>query len=79
MGTVVTGTVFSGQVAAGDHLLLSPSGIEARVRGLHAQNKAAERGRARQRCAINIAGPGILNNPYRRSTIERDLKVLYGR
>jgi predicted nucleotidyltransferase len=28
---------------------------------------------------VNIAGPGILNNPYRRSTIERDLKVLYGR
>ncbi len=59
VGTVVTGTVFAGQVAAGDHLLLSPSGIEARVRGLHAQNKAAERGRAGQRCAVNIAGPGI--------------------
>jgi len=59
VGTVVTGTVFAGQVAVGDHLLLSPSGIEARVRGIHAQNKAAEQGRAGQRCAINIAGPGI--------------------
>ena len=28
---------------------------------------------------VHIAGPGILNNPYRRKTIERDLKVLYGR
>jgi predicted nucleotidyltransferase/DNA-binding transcriptional ArsR family regulator len=28
---------------------------------------------------VNIAGPGILDNPYRRATIERDLKVLYGR
>jgi predicted nucleotidyltransferase len=28
---------------------------------------------------VNIAGPGILENPYRRATIERDLKVLYGR
>lgn len=29
--------------------------------------------------AVHIAGPGILENPYRRETIERDLKVLYGR
>lgn len=28
---------------------------------------------------VNIAGVGILDNPYRRATIERDLKVLYGR
>src|SRR5215475_1016714 len=59
VGTVVTGTVFAGQVSAGDRLLLSPSGTEARVRGIHAQNRQAERGRAGQRCAINIAGPQI--------------------
>jgi predicted nucleotidyltransferase len=28
---------------------------------------------------VNIAGPGILDNPFRRATIERDLKHLYGR
>ena len=28
---------------------------------------------------VHIAGPGILNNPHRRKTIERDLKVIYGR
>lgn len=28
---------------------------------------------------VHIAGPGILENPYRRETIMRDLKVLYGR
>jgi uncharacterized protein len=28
---------------------------------------------------VHIASPGILNNPHRRRTIERDLKVLYGR
>ena len=28
---------------------------------------------------VSIASPGILENPYRRTTIERDLKVLYGR
>ncbi len=59
VGTVVTGTVFAGEVSTGDRLLLSPSGIEARVRGLHAQNEAAEWGRAGQRCAVNIAGSQI--------------------
>jgi selenocysteine-specific elongation factor len=59
VGTVVTGTVFAGQASIGDRLLLSPPGIEARVRGIHAQNKPAERGHAGQRCAINIAGPQI--------------------
>jgi predicted nucleotidyltransferase len=28
---------------------------------------------------VEITGPAILENPYRRATIERDLKVLYGR
>src|SRR5438093_1450758 len=55
-GTVVTGTVFSGSVDVGVHLLVSPPGWEVRVRGIHAQNRAAERGAAGQRCALNLAG-----------------------
>ncbi len=55
-GTVVTGTVLSGAVAVGDRVTLSPSGLAARVRSLHAQNHAAERGLAGQRCALNLAG-----------------------
>ncbi|RYC33492.1 selenocysteine-specific translation elongation factor [Lichenibacterium minor] len=55
-GTVVTGTVLSGSVAVGDRVTLSPSGTAARVRSLHAQNHAAERGLAGQRCALNLAG-----------------------
>ncbi len=55
-GTVVTGTVFSGSVGVGDRLLVSPSGREVRVRGIHAQNRAAERGVAGQRCALNLVG-----------------------
>jgi selenocysteine-specific elongation factor len=54
-GTVVTGTVFSGRVAVGDRLRLSPSGRPVRVRGIHAQNRAAETGLAGQRCALNLA------------------------
>ena len=45
-GVVVTGTVHAGEIRVDDRLLLSPSGLEARVRSLHAQNRAAEIGRA---------------------------------
>ncbi|HXV06784.1 MAG TPA: selenocysteine-specific translation elongation factor [Burkholderiales bacterium] len=56
-GTVVTGAVHSGTVRVGDELLLSPPGIPVRVRGIHAQDRAAEAGLAGQRCALNLAGP----------------------
>ncbi|MBN7823318.1 selenocysteine-specific translation elongation factor, partial [Bowmanella sp. Y57] len=55
-GVVVTGTAFAGQVALADELLLSPSGRRVRVRGLHAQNRRAERAVAGQRVALNLAG-----------------------
>ncbi|WP_296659168.1 selenocysteine-specific translation elongation factor [Paraburkholderia sp.] len=55
-GTVVTGTVFAGRVQTGDALLLAPAGLPVRVRSIHAQNRAAEAGRAGQRCALNLAG-----------------------
>ena len=55
-GTVVTGGCFSGEVRVGDHLTLSPSGKQVRVRAIHAQNQKTETGRAGQRLAINLAG-----------------------
>src|SRR5262249_39329562 len=56
IGLVVTGTVASGSVAAGDRLAISPSGIPARARGLHSQNRSVEIVGAGERCAINVAG-----------------------
>ncbi len=55
-GLVVTGTLFSGEIGEGDRLMLSPDGIEARIRSLHAQNRRAERAAAGERCALNITG-----------------------
>ncbi|SDE15258.1 selenocysteine-specific translation elongation factor [Paraburkholderia lycopersici] len=55
-GTVVTGTVFAGRVKAGDAVVLAPAGVPVRVRGLHAQNRAAPTGHAGQRCALNLVG-----------------------
>ncbi|WP_028220400.1 selenocysteine-specific translation elongation factor [Paraburkholderia oxyphila] len=55
-GTVVTGTVFAGRVRTGENLLLTPAGMPVRVRGIHAQNRASDTGRAGQRCALNLSG-----------------------
>ncbi|MGE8475660.1 MAG: selenocysteine-specific translation elongation factor, partial [Paraburkholderia hospita] len=55
-GTIVTGTVFAGRVATGDTLMLEPAHRAVRVRSIHAQNRAADVGRAGQRCALNLAG-----------------------
>ncbi|MCK6404558.1 MAG: selenocysteine-specific translation elongation factor [Rhodocyclaceae bacterium] len=56
IGTVVTGTIFSGTVQVGDTLTVSPAGLSARVRSLHAQDKPAERAHAGQRVALNLSG-----------------------
>ena len=66
IGVTVTGTVLSGEVRVKDIVRLSPSGLDARVRSLHAQNRAADAGRAGDRCALNLAGDGIAKDAIRR-------------
>ncbi|HTQ33057.1 MAG TPA: selenocysteine-specific translation elongation factor [Stellaceae bacterium] len=56
IGMVATGTAMSGSVAPGERLMLSPRGIEIRVRGVHAHNRPVERAAAGDRCALNIVG-----------------------
>ena len=58
-GTVVTGTVFNGAVAVGDKLMLSPSGIEVRVRGIQKDGQAATQAVAGERCALNVTGADV--------------------
>ena len=58
-GTVVTGTVFAGAVGTGDAVVVTPAGLEARVRDLRAQNAPTRRAVLGQRCALNLVGPGI--------------------
>ena len=69
-GTVVTGTVISGRVAVGDQVVISPSGLPARVRAIHAQNRPAEHGQAGQRCALNLSG--VAKDAVRRGDIVGD-------
>jgi selenocysteine-specific elongation factor len=55
-GTVVTGSVQAGHVQIDDRLILSPSGQEVRVRGLHAQNRVQSGAQWGDRAAINLSG-----------------------
>ena len=71
-GTVVTGTVLSGRVSVGNAIVVSPSGLEARVRSLHVQNRAAEQGGAGERCALALTGAGITKEAIRRGDIVLD-------
>ena len=72
IGVTVTGTVLSGDIRAKDAVLLSPSGLAARVRSVHAQNRAAEVGRAGDRCALNLAGEDIAKDAIRRGDMVVD-------
>jgi selenocysteine-specific elongation factor len=71
-GTVVTGTVLSGAVSVGDRVTVSPSGLAARVRSIHAQNRPVERGVAGQRCALNLAGDGVAKDAIARGDVVLD-------
>ncbi|MCC6209909.1 MAG: selenocysteine-specific translation elongation factor [Burkholderiales bacterium] len=55
-GTVATGTVFNGEVRAGDQVVVSPAGARARVRALQVRGRAVERAQAGERCALNLGG-----------------------
>ena len=71
-GTIVTGTALSGSVAINDRVAVSPIGLAARVRSIHAQNRPAERGVAGQRCALNLVGDGIGKDAIARGHVVLD-------
>ena len=72
VGVVATGTVHAGSVRVGDRVEISPSGLLARVRSLHAQNRAAEWAHAGDRCALGLAGPDIAKDAIRRGDVVLD-------
>ncbi|MGI6649481.1 MAG: selenocysteine-specific translation elongation factor [Bacillota bacterium] len=78
-GTVVTGTLFSGRLKAGDTVEILPEGYSTRVRGLQVHGQKVDEAKAGQRVAINLTGletrdirrgsvllaPGYLSSTYR--------------
>ncbi len=58
-GTVVTGTLWSGDVGRGDELELLPQARRVRVRGVQVHDQPLDRAAAGQRVAVNLTGLAV--------------------
>jgi selenocysteine-specific elongation factor len=56
VGTVVTGTLWSGSIGAGDELRVEPGGLDGRVRSVEVHDQRVERADAGQRVAVGLVG-----------------------
>ncbi len=64
IGTVVTGTLWSGSIADGDELLVEPGHREIRVRSVQVHDEPVARAEAGQRVALSL--PGVERRVLRR-------------
>jgi len=55
-GTVITGTLISGRVQVGDTIMIYPSDITSKVRGVQVHNQSVNMAEAGMRTAINFQG-----------------------
>jgi selenocysteine-specific elongation factor len=58
IGTVVTGTLWSGSIGQGETVRVLPRGLTARVRSVQVHDQPVERAAAGQRVALNLVGVG---------------------
>src|SRR5207302_1571416 len=56
IGTVATGTLWSGSIGAGDELRAEPAGLPVRVRSVQVHDRPIERAEAGQRVAVSLPG-----------------------
>jgi selenocysteine-specific elongation factor len=56
IGTVVTGTLWSGSIGEGDGLRAEPAGLDLRVRSVQVHDRPVERADAGQRVAVALPG-----------------------
>jgi len=64
IGTVVTGTLWSGSIGDGDGLRAEPAGLDVRVRSVQVHDVPVERAEAGQRVALAL--PGVERDALRR-------------
>jgi selenocysteine-specific elongation factor len=90
IGTVATGTLWSGTVGEGDELRVEPSGRDVRVRSIQVHDRAVERAEAGQRVALALPGvdrsalrrgdalvaPGSLRPSYRLDVVLEELEPI---
>jgi selenocysteine-specific elongation factor len=67
IGTVVTGTLWSGSVGEGDELRAEPAGLPVRVRSVQVHDRPVERAEAGQRVALAL--PGVDRSTLRRGDV----------
>ena len=67
IGTVATGTLWSGSLGEGDVLRAEPAGREVRVRSVQVHDEAVERATAGQRVAVAL--PGVERAALRRGDV----------
>ena len=53
-GTVITGSLMSGKVKVGDHVVIYPSKISSKVRGVQVHGESVETAHSGMRTAINL-------------------------
>jgi selenocysteine-specific elongation factor len=56
IGTVVTGTLWTGSIGVGDELRVEPRGLGVRVRSVQVHGDAVERAESGQRVAVSLPG-----------------------
>ena len=83
-GTVVTGTLIDGSMAVGQQVELSPSGVQARIRGLQSHQSRVDASAPGVRLALNLSGVSredvprgeVLTNPgWLRATRRFDARL----
>lgn len=55
-GTVITGSLMSGKIKIGDNVMIYPSGISSKVRGIQVHGESVETAHSGMRTAINFQG-----------------------
>jgi selenocysteine-specific elongation factor len=67
IGTVATGTLWSGTIGEGDELRVEPRGRSVRVRSVQVHERPVERAEAGQRVAVSL--PGVERQELRRGDV----------
>ncbi|MGH3066512.1 MAG: SelB C-terminal domain-containing protein, partial [Gaiellaceae bacterium] len=89
-GTVVTGTLWSGSIGAGDELRIEPAGRSVRVRSVQVHDRDVARAESGQRVAVSLPGverrelgrgdalvaPGAYPSSYRLDVVLEELEQI---
>jgi selenocysteine-specific elongation factor len=67
IGTVATGTLWSGRISAGDNLRAEPVGTDVRVRSVQVHDREVAAAEAGQRVAVSL--PGVQRDDLRRGDV----------